>query len=124
MDTIYYAKIIGKVNIPVPLSIGHNFKLTADCSITSESKEDNENGEFSVTYKLVPITAEIVKDNGETIKAKDPRKNSQKIRAFLFKCYASEGYTEDFDLVYDAFTQEVMSMSPMLLREAIKRLNK
>ena len=121
MET-YYAKIQGKVNIPQKLEIGHNYRLVADCSVTSESKEDLENGEFSITSKLVPITAEISKDNGPTIKAKDPRKNSQKIRNYLFKIYANEGYTEDFDQLYDAFTQEVMTITPELIREALKRI--
>lgn len=123
MNETYYAKIQGKVNIPVKLEIGHNYKLEADCSVVSDSREDLENGEFAVTAKLVPITAEITKDNGEVIRAKDPRKNSQKFRNYLFKLYANEGYTEDFDLVYDATIQEAMAVMPMLLREAIKRLN-
>ncbi len=122
MDT-YYLKLQGKCNIPQPLSIGHNFKIESDCSIVSESKEDNENGEFSVTYKAVPVTVTITKENGEVVQARDPRKNSQKIRNYLFKIYSNEGYIEDFDRVYDAFTLEVMSMTPQLLREAIKRVN-
>lgn len=119
----YYIKLQGKANIPQALSIGHNFKITADTSIVSESKEDNEDGTFSITYKAVPVTIEIEKDNGEVVKAKDPRKNSQKIRNWLFKDYAREGYVEDFDQVYDAFTLEVMSRTPDLLAQAIKRLN-
>lgn len=122
MET-YYIKIQGKANIPKSLSIGHNFKITSDCSIVSESKEDNADGTFSIVYKAVPVTVEIERDNGEVVKAADPRKNSQKIRNYLFKQYANEGYTEDFDQVYDAFTLEVMSMTPTLLREAIKRVN-
>jgi len=122
MET-YYAKINGKVNIPSSLSIGHNYRLTADCSITSEAKDDNEDGTYSITYKLEPVTAEISKDNGVLVRARDPRKNSQKIRNYLFKVYHDEGYCEDFDLVYDAFSKEVMSMTPGLLKEAIKRLN-
>jgi hypothetical protein len=120
----YYVKIQGKANIPTPLHIGHNFLLSADCSVTSETRSDNENGEFDVVFKVEPITVEIKKDNGEIVKAKDPRKNSQKIRNYLFKCYYTEGYTEDFDSVYDAFTLEVMAMTPGLLREAVKRLQK
>lgn len=122
-EDLYFAKIQGKVNIPKALLIGHNYKLTADCSVVSEQKSDNEDGSFSHTAKIVPITVEIVKENGETLKAKDPRKNSVKIRNYLFKAYANEGYTEDFDEVYSAFTSEVMWMTPQLLKEAIKRLN-
>jgi hypothetical protein len=119
----YYIKVQGKANIPKALGIGHNWKITSDCSIVSESKEDNEDGTFSVVYKAVPVTIEIEKDNGEIVKAKDPRKNSLKVKNYLFKCYADEGYVEDFDRVYDAFTQEVMSRMPSLLEAAIKRLN-
>ena len=122
MET-YYIKLQGSANIPKALSIGHNYKISADCSITSESKSDLENGEYSVTYKAVPVTIEITKPNGEVIQAKDPRRNSQKIRNYLFKIYFNEGIVEDFDQVYDAFAQEVMLMTPQLLREAVKRLN-
>lgn len=123
MNENYFLKIQGKVNIPERVEIGHNYKLTADCSITSETRIDNENGEFDLVFKVEPITAEIQKDNGKVIKAKDPRKNSQKMRNYLFKIYSAEGYTEDFDSVYDAFTWEVMGMTPELLRQAIKRIN-
>jgi hypothetical protein len=123
MKETYYIKLQGKANIPKPLKIGHNWKITSDCSIVSESKEDNEDGSFSIIYKAVPVTVDIESDNGEVVKAKDPRKNSVKIRNRLFKIYADEGYVEDFDRVYDAFTSEVMFMIPSLLREAIKRVN-
>lgn len=76
----YYVKINGKSNIPSRLAIGHNYKLHADCSITSETKTDNDDGSFDVTFRIEPITVEIIKDNGETVKAKDPRKNSVKFR--------------------------------------------
>ncbi len=120
----YYIKIQGKANIPNGLSIGHNYKLVADCSITSETKADNDNGTFDIVYKVEPITIEIQKDNGEIIKAKDPRRNSQKIRNYLYKHYHNEGVVEPFDDVYDAFTYEVMAMTPVMMRDAIKRINK
>ncbi len=119
----YYIKILGKANIPHELSIGHNWKITADCSITQKQTNDNHDGTFDVIFKAEPATVEIVGDNGEVIKAKDPRHNSQKIRNYLFKIYAEEGYVDDFDKVYDAFTYEVMGVTPQLLRNAIKRLN-
>lgn len=123
MNEIYYIKLQGKANIPKALSIGHNFKITSDCSIVSEQKSDLENGEYSITYKAVPITIDIEKDNGEVVKAKDPRRNSQKVRNYLFKIYMNEGYVEDFDRVYDEFTNEVMFNTPRLLEEAVKRVN-
>ena len=123
MNEIYYVKLHGKANIPDKLSIGHNYKLEADCSITSETRCDNDNGEFDVIYKVEPVTVSIQKDNGKIIKAKDPRRNSQKMRNYLYKIYINEGYVDSFDEVYDTFTNVVMSHTPELLREVIKRLD-
>lgn len=123
MKETYFVKILGKANIPERITIGHNYRLSADCSVTQEQKIDNENGEYDVIFRVEPITIEIQKDNGKIIKAKDPRRNSQKMRNYLWKIYHDEGYIEEFDRVYDMFTQEVMAVTPALLRNAIKRLN-
>lgn len=121
MDT-YYIKVQGKANIPEALSIGHNFKILCDASIVSEQKIDNDNGEFDIVYKAVPVTITIEKDNGEIVKAKDPRRNSEKIRKWLYKNWSeTEAEIHPFDDVYNAFTDEVMSMTPQLLRSALKR---
>lgn len=122
MNENYFIKIQGKANVPERVNIGHNYKLTADCSVTSESRIDNQDGSFDIIFKVEPVTVSIEKDNGEVIKAKDPRKNSQKLRNYLFKLYHDEGYVEDFDRVYDEVTYVVMSYMPSMLREAIKRL--
>jgi len=107
MET-YYAKIQGKANIPQALSIGHNYKVVSDCSITSEAKEDNEDGTFNVTYKLEPITMEICKDNGSVVKAKDPRKNSTKIRNLLYFKWKESNEAIEFDEYYTKFTNTVL----------------
>ena len=122
MET-FFIKLNGKANIPEPLEIDKNYHVSADCSITQIRRDSNENGEYNVTYKAEPLKVEILKENGKIIKAKDPRKNSQKLRNYLFKIYAQEGYTEDFDKVYDEATLVIMSMIPIILTETIKRLN-
>lgn len=120
----YFIKVKGKANIPEPLSIGHNFLIENNCSITSEQKIDNEDGSFDWVFAAEIITTEIRKDNGEVIKGKDTRRNSEKIYKYLWKLWSEEGYTEPIDQVYDAFSIEVMIYAPQLLRDAIKRLKK
>lgn len=100
----YFIKIVGKVNVPSKIDIGHNYKVMMDCSVTQEQKEDNEDGTFNVVSKVVPITAEITKDNGATIKAKDPRKNSTKIRNLLHWKWQHSNITEDFESYYTRYT--------------------
>ena len=107
MET-YYVKIIGKANIPERLSIGHNYRLEADCSITSETKTDNENGEFDVIFKVEPITISISRDNGTIIKAKDPRKNSTKIRNLLYFKWKEINEAVEFEDYYTRFTNTVL----------------
>jgi len=121
MKEIYYIKISGKVNVPAKVDIGHNYKLVADCSVVSEQKSDLENGEFSITSKMIPITAEITKDNGETIKAADTRRVSQKIRNMLWKEWDREGCIYPFEEVYEQVGYLVMRDLPQYLREAIKK---
>lgn len=119
MET-YYVKIQGKANISSPLSIGHNYRLTSDCSITSETKSDNEDGTFDVVFKVEPITVEIQKDNGETVKAKDPRKNSHKFRNACWR--VSDNHQIDTEAFYNYATiQSILNLDQ--LAELFKKLN-
>lgn len=123
MNETYFINLRGKVNIPQKLEIGKNYSITADCSVTQSKVDDNHDGTVNITFKAEPMTLDITGENGEVIKAKDPRKNSVKFRNYLFKLYAQEGYTEDFDTVYDMVILEALSVMPTLLQGAIKRLN-
>ena len=116
-------KVAGKSELPNEIEIGHNYHIALDGSITGFKVEDNEDGTFNKIYDFKPIHIELLTPTGKSLKLADPRKNSQKIRNYLYKCFAEEGYVEDFDDVYDAFANVVMGMTPQLLRDAIKRLD-
>jgi hypothetical protein len=116
----YFIKISGKANIPTELGIGHNYKVVMDCSITSESKVDNEDGTYDVIYKVEPITAEITKDNGETIKARDPRKNSTKIRNYLYRIWADKNIGLAFEDYYTTVTNKILRDLPMMVEHLDK----
>lgn len=111
----YYVKIQGKANIPERLSIGHNYALSADCSITSEAKNDNEDGTYDIIYKVEPVTVTIERDNGTIVKAKDPRKNSTKIRNLLYFKWKELNEPIDFDDYYTKFTNVVLANMDTLI---------
>jgi len=114
-NVTYYLKIHGKSNIPSALEIGHNYRLVADCSIVKESKSDNEDGSFDLVYTMVPVTCEVSKDNGATIKAKDPRKNSVKFRK---SCWAvANNNNIDDERFYDFATSKCIGMLDTLSEE-------
>lgn len=123
MET-YYVKIHGKANIPERLEIGHNFRLTSDCSVTQEQRIDNSDGTFDVIFKLEPVTVEIVQDNGKTIKAKDPRRNSQKIRNTLYREWALTLESIEFERFYDICTQIIIKNAVNIADEALKEIKK
>jgi hypothetical protein len=123
MEETYFIKISGKANIPERLEVDKNYHIACDCSITQEQKDSNENGSYNITFKAEPMTVEILKSNGKIIKARDPRRNSQKFRNYLYKLWSEEGCIYDFDSVYEQVIYDAMGITPQLLRAVIKRLD-
>lgn len=115
MNEKYYIKIQGKANIPKRLAIGHNYRLESDCSITSETTRDNEDGSYDIIFKVEPITVSIAKDNGEVVKAKDPRKNSVKFRKACWK--VADYHQIDDEKFYDFATAKCIGMLESLAEE-------
>ena len=111
METIndYILKLTGKVSILEPLELGHNYKLLIDGEVTSVTDTNNQDGTKNRVYKYEPILCTIQKDNGETIKAKDARSNSTKIRKVLYAVWLQKNSDLDFDNFYDRFTALIIS---------------
>jgi len=105
----YYVKIVGKANVPNPVPIGHNYKITIDASVTQEQKDDNEDGTFNITYKAEPITMEITADNGKITKAKDTRRKSQLMRSLMMKKWKDNNVATDFEEWHDRLYNQMMS---------------
>jgi hypothetical protein len=123
MEETFFIKISGKANIPERLEVDKNYHIACDCSITQEQKDSNENGSYNITFKAEPMTVEILKNNGSIIKARDPRRNSQKFRNYLYKLWSEEGCIYTFDEVYEAVVHEAMGVMPSFLRSVIKRMD-
>ena len=124
MDTqdTHFVKFLGKANIPEALEIDKSYKVQAEFDVTDIKRTSNQNGEYDLTYTAKPTLIELVKANGERIKAKDPRRNSQRIRQELWKHHFEEGVLQPFDEVYTEATWVIMFMMPTILKEAVRRL--
>ena len=103
----HYLKIIWKVCIPEWLEVDTNIRLAMDGSITGSNKASNEDWTYSFTHSFRPIHSLITDELGNTIKAKDLRKNSEKLRSSLKFKYESNPWLlekyESFDQFYDKF---------------------
>jgi hypothetical protein len=115
-------KMLGKSELPSAIQIGHNYEVIAKGSITKEELHDNEDGTGDKIYTFKPITVELKTELGESLKLKDPRRNSEKFRAYLYKLWRDEGILMDFDTCYEKVTLKAMADMPRLLREVIQEL--
>lgn len=104
----YFLKIAGKVSIPEPVILDQNYLISMNCSVTSETKVTNDDGTYDIVFKIEPMTAEILKPNGKIVKAKDPRRNSTKVRNVIYKIWSDRNITQDFDSFYTAVTNRIL----------------
>lgn len=116
----YILKIGGKVEIPSELVAGHNYKVTIEGSVPSFEMSDNENGTFDMTYKLKPIRVELVNEMGVTLKAKDPRSNSNKARSQALAIHMEKCTNVDFEVFYDAISAIQRGMANDIADQLIK----
>ena len=105
----FYLKLNGKVNIPEKLELGHNYHAILGGSITKEERLDLNNGDFAITAKFEPITCEVLTPKGKTLKAKDKRKMSQKLRGRIFMIWQEGQEQMDFDEYYEKRMKEIIT---------------
>lgn len=101
MTDTHLLKISGKAELPKPIEIGHNYRVAMEGSVISQTKSDNENGEFTFTYLFKPVKIELLTSMGEMLKLKDPRKYSQLFRARVWTKWKAQDTGKDFDAYYE-----------------------
>lgn len=101
-QTEYVIKLTGKATIPEAISIGHNYTVQSQGSVTSSARHDNQDGSYTEIYTFKPIIVSILKETGETIKAKDVRSRSQQLRSAMWKEWKNLNAPIEFEDYYDA----------------------
>lgn len=106
----YYIQFSGKANIPKPLKNGESYKVSLDGEVTAVTTSNNQNGTYTEKFKFEPLIAEIIIEHGETIKAKDTRSNSVKIRKCAYAVWSQKNVAGmDFETFYDRLTNLIIS---------------
>ena len=110
MKDSHAIKFTGKAELEWPVTIDRNYTAGIQWSITNVSTSPNWDGSFSYVYSFRPIHVLIHDETWETIKAKDPRKNSEKLRSKIKhdwdRWLIGTEYRE-FDDCYDAFFRKM-----------------
>lgn len=105
----FILRLVGTVNIPEPVKRGNDYKVSLEGSITDKHEKDRDDGTIDEIFTFRPHLGEIMDDKGKKIKAKDRRRNSQKLRAMIFYLYGESGDTRDFEEFYDAFMLKLLA---------------
>jgi len=118
----YVLKISGKVSLLEPIEIDNNYKVEIEGSIISEKDKSEEDGTFLRYYEFKPILVRLLDNIGKTIKAKDVRSLSQKFRAIEKFDWEQSGESYEFEVVYEALYNYLISHHRELFDLTIKTL--
>lgn len=94
-------KLTGKAELSEPLEIDSNYKVTVSGSVISSSDISNQDGSCARVFVFKPVLVEVLTEAGKTLKAKDVRKQSQKLRGVLFRKWESSGENIEFENFYE-----------------------
>lgn len=102
-------KLTGKAALPKPLTIGYNFRIQIDGSITAITEQDNDDGSRTFYYKFEPVLVEGITEKGERIKAKDVRQQSKRLRAYLYREWDDANVNVEFEEYYNQRMAEIIA---------------
>ena len=117
----HFLKLTGKANIPEGLEINNNFKVLISGSITEKKERDRDDGGRIFTYLFEPVLVECIDSLGKTLKAKDVRRVSQRLRGRAFQYWKENDITEDFELWYSHIGEKMIFFFDELLEFIIKK---
>lgn len=112
-------KLSGKATLPEAVLNTHAYSLLIDGSITSVTESDNHDGTVNVYYKFEPVLVQMIKDNGDTIKAKDIRSQSKKLRNLLYKIWEENGIPGEFEPFYEKVMNYILIDAENIVMRAV-----
>lgn len=104
----FVIRLTGKAELPLGIDIGHNYRTTLEGSITQQTDTDNDDGSLTRIYTFRPIKVEVMSPLGETIKAKDTRRNSELIRSLIRKKWYDAASNLDPEEFYTKVCASIM----------------
>src|SRR3990167_6686488 len=86
-------KISGEVSLAEGLENGKDYLISLEGSVVRKTEKPNEDETKDIIFKVKPITAEVLREKGETTKSIDRKRDSQKFRARI-DFYRRENFSE------------------------------
>lgn len=86
-------KFTGSLSVSEPLKVDTCYRVGIDVEVYEGAKRSRQNGEYDFIFKSRIVGGEILKDNGEILRAKDNKSWSKKIRDKTF------ALGEDYEII-------------------------
>ena len=104
----YIIKLTGKASLPEALDIGHNYTVKIQGSITAKTETDRFDGGRIYYYRFEPVIVEVITETGKTIRARDTRRASQRLRSAIWKLWQDKQINREFDEYYEEIMRKLI----------------
>lgn len=94
-------RLQGKAELPRAITIGDNYHISLEGSITDFKQSDNQDGTHNRLYTFKPVKVELLDPLGESLKLKDARTRSQLWRARMYGIWKTQNINMPFEEYYD-----------------------
>lgn len=105
-------KLVKTVEIPQPLEDNHDYVIAGKFSVTDINRHNEDNGDYTYTYKGQLIAVEVVNKQGRTFKGVAKGSMSQVMRAKIINKYSADAYEgvmkallENFDEITEKYIE-------------------
>ena|SRR3990167_3438955 len=126
MDKInsHILKLSGKAELPNEIEAGSNYHVSCEGSINKVELHDNEDGTWDKVYTFKPVKVDVLDKLGKSLKLKDPRSNSVRIRGALYREFMFLNEQMNFEDFYAMCTKIIIKNAVNIVDEAIKETKK
>lgn len=107
-------RLQGKAELPRAVTIGSNYHISLEGSITNFTQSDNEDGTHNRTYTFKPIKVSLLDPLGETLQLKDARSKSQLLRGRFFGIWRTQNINMPFEQWYDSVMDAIINDGAMV----------
>lgn len=101
-------RLQGKAELPEEVSIGSNYHISLEGSITNFTESDNQDGTHNRIYTFSPVKVELLDPKGKTLKLRDARSKSQLWRAACWRHWKEHDISDPFEQWYDVIMQTMI----------------
>lgn len=109
-------KLIGSAELNESLEINHDYALAVEGTVTDITKSSDEQGGFVYSHKLKLRVCEVLKSNGEIIKAKVKGSESVKTRLAILGIKDQINPEMEDQQFYEAIQQQFRRFLPEVIK--------